>query len=389
MSLVLVYAVTLQLAVLVSELARRSVLSTAVIFLVAGFLAGQGVFNFIPENPDDPIVSLIAELALFSVLYTDGMRAPVRDLVSAWRLPGRALLLGLPLALLGTALLARYIVGLSWAESILIGAALSPTDPVFAAAIVGREEIPSRLRFLLNVESGLNDGLALPIVLVMLAIVSGASLHPGTLIAELVLGIIIGIAIPWLVIALERTPVFAVAAGYQPLGGFAVGLLVFATASITQGNLFLAAFAAGITVASLSPRTVEDFHGFGELVTELLKLAAILVFGALISPAFLAQTPLSGYAFAILTILAVRPAALAIALFRSGLSLREWLVAAWFGPKGFASVVYGLLILRDLAMGGVELFHLIALVITISIIAHSSSDVPIAHWFASTEHDHE
>ena len=108
---------------------------------------------------------MIAELALFSVLYTDGMRAPVRDLVSAWRLPGRALLLGLPLTLLGTALLARYVVGLSWAESILIGAALSPTDPVFAAAIVGREGIPSRLRFLLNVESGLNDGLALAIAL--------------------------------------------------------------------------------------------------------------------------------------------------------------------------------------------------------------------------------
>ena len=92
---------------------------------------------------------------------------------AAWRLPGRALLLGLPLTLALTAVFAHYIAGLPWLESFLLGAILAPTDPVFAAAIVGREEVPGRLRHLLNVESGVNDGLALPIVLVLLAATGG------------------------------------------------------------------------------------------------------------------------------------------------------------------------------------------------------------------------
>ena len=111
-----------------------------------------------------PIVSLLAELALFAVLFTDGMRVGWSDLRSAWRLPGRALGWGLPLTLGVTAVAAHYIVGLDWPAALLIGAILAPTDPVFASALVGNDKVPARLRHLLNVESGVNDGLALPFV---------------------------------------------------------------------------------------------------------------------------------------------------------------------------------------------------------------------------------
>ena len=137
MTALLVFAMTLLAAVLVSDLADRSVLSTAVLFLLAGVVAGDGVLGAVSLRPDDPAVAMLAELALFSVLFTDGMRVGLSDLASAWQLPGRALLLGLPLTLLGTAFLAHWVAGLPWAESFLIGAVLSPTDPVFAAAIVG------------------------------------------------------------------------------------------------------------------------------------------------------------------------------------------------------------------------------------------------------------
>ena len=118
-------------------------LSTAVLFLLAGVVAGEGMLGALSLRPDAPAVAILAELAMFSVLFTDGMRVGLKDLASAWRLPGQALLLGLPLTLVGTALLARWIVGLPWAKSFLLGAVLSPTDPVFAAAIVGREEVPA------------------------------------------------------------------------------------------------------------------------------------------------------------------------------------------------------------------------------------------------------
>src|SRR5918994_5073613 len=170
MTLLLAYSVVLLLAVLVSALAHRTVLSTAVVFLVAGFVLGDGVTSVIDLAPDDEIVSVLAELALFAILFSDGMRVGWRDLTSAWRLPGRALAWGLPLTLLVTALLARFVAGLDWPEALLVGAVLAPTDPVFAAALVGNERVPARLRHLLNVESGINDGLALPFVIVLLAI---------------------------------------------------------------------------------------------------------------------------------------------------------------------------------------------------------------------------
>ena len=378
---VVVFAVTLLAAVLISERAHRTVLSTAVLFLVAGFLVGGGMLDLLPLGADHPLVRQVAELALFSVLFTDGMRSGVRDLTRAWRLPGRALLFGLPLSLVGTALVAHWVAGVPWTEAFLLGAVLSPTDPVFAAAIVGREEIPWRLRHLLNVESGLNDGLALPIVVVLLAAAGGGEIDGAELAGELALGVGIGIVVPWAAIALERTSLFAAAGTYQPLGVFAIGLLVLGLSLLTHANLFLAAFAAGITVATIAPEVRDAFRGFGELITELLKLAALLVFGALISPAFLAETPASGYVFAVLAIVAVRPLSIVLALAGGRLGWRELGAAAWFGPKGFASVVYGLLVLGSGIARADELFHLIAIVIALSILAHSSTDVLVARLF--------
>jgi NhaP-type Na+/H+ or K+/H+ antiporter len=378
---VVVFASVLLVAVLFSELAHRTVLSAAVLFLVAGFLVGEGVLDLVPLQPSDPLVSRVAELALFAVLFTDGMRIGVRDLATAWRLPGRALLLGLPLALLGIALVAHWVAGVPWTEALLLGAVLSPTDPVFAAAIVGREEIPWRLRHLLNVESGLNDGLALPIVVVLLALAGRDEVHAGELAGELMLGIVIGVVVPLVAIGLEHTRLFAAAHTYQPLGVFAIGLLVLGLGLLTHANLFLAAFAAGVTVATVDPEVRDEFHEFGELLSELLKLAALLVFGALMSPAFLAEIPFSGYVFAVLAIVAVRPLSIVLALAGARLPWRELGAAAWFGPKGFASVVYGLLVLAAGLPRSDELFHLVAIAIVLSILAHSSTDVLVARLF--------
>lgn len=379
--ILLVFAIVLIVAVLLSEFADRSVLSTAVLFLTAGFVAGSGVTDLIEVTPDDPVVSQIAELALFAVLFTDGMRVGVRDLASAWRLPGRALLLGMPLTLLVTAILAYFVAGLSWTESFLVGAVLTPTDPVFAAAIVGREGVPRRLRHLLNVESGLNDGLALPVVIILLATLTDEGVDTTTLATELLGGVAIGIALPWVVLRLEQSRFLSPEAGLAALLPVAIGLLVFAVTTMLHANLFLAAFMAGMTVESINPRFTEAFHQFGHLVSELLKLAAILIFAALMSPQFLAEIPVSGYVFAASTLLIARPIAIGVALLGTKISSKEWAAAAWFGPKGFASVVYGLLIVESVVGTADRMFHLIAIVIVGSIVMHSSTDVVVARQF--------
>ncbi|CAN5213194.1 cation:proton antiporter [soil metagenome] len=386
MTVLLVFAVVLLVAVLLSDLAERSVLSTAVLFLIAGFALGPAVGGVLPSaGADEELVQRLAEFALFSVLLTDGMRSGVRQLTTAWRLPGRALLLGMPLVFALTVLAGWTIAGLGLAEAALLGAVLAPTDPVFASAIVGREEVPARLRHLLNVESGVNDGLALPVVLVLLSMLGGGHASAGALASELALGVVIGVAVPWIAVRLESSRWLAAEAGHRVLLLVAVGLLVFALAEVLHANLFLAAFAAGVTLATVGPQLSAAFHDVGELAAELLKLAALLVFGASISPQFLAEIPVTGWLFALVTLLLVRPVALQVALVRSELDRPERIVAGWFGPKGFASVVYGLLVVESGIAAADELFHLAALVIVASMLAHSSTDVAVARWFARAE----
>jgi NhaP-type Na+/H+ or K+/H+ antiporter len=253
---------------------------------------------------------------------------------------------------------------------------------VFAAALVGNERVPPRLRQLLNVESGVNDGLALPFVMVFLAVAAGsADLHLGELALELGLGVLIGVAVPWAAIMLERTRWFSASHHYEPLNAVAIGLLVLALGKATHGNLFLAAFCAGITVATFGERQRESFEQFGELIAELLKLAALLVFGALISPALLASVGWQGWVFAILALVLARPLAIWLSFLRSGLTTREAAAVMWFGPKGFASVVYALIVLNSAITAAEQVFTLVAATIVASILLHSSTDIVVARWF--------
>ncbi|MDQ4115916.1 MAG: cation:proton antiporter [Actinomycetota bacterium] len=380
MVLVLTFGVVLMITVALSGLAARSVLSTALVFLVGGALVGPGVLGLIEVTPDGPLVSTLADVALFTVLFVDGGRLPVRQLRAGWRLSGRALGLGMPLTLVLVAVASHYLVGLDWTTSLLVGAILSPTDPVFASAIVARTGVPQRLRRLLNIESGVNDGLALPFVLVFLALATGSETGLGEVAVELVLGIALGVVLP-LLTSLFRIPLLGAEPRLQPLGPLAMAIVLYGLCELTHANSYLAAFAAGITLATTAPRASHAFHDFGELISELTKFAAVLVFGALLTPAFFADLTVGEWLVAVLSLLVVRPASVLLSLWRAGLPRRELYAAAWFGPKGFASVVYGLLVLQSGIPNAGTVFELVALAIAVSIVAHSMSDVPVAKAF--------
>lgn len=381
-ALLLSFALVLLAAILISGLAHRTVLSTTVFFLVAGFVLGSGMLDVIDLGATDPVVATISSLALFVVLFTDGQEVGLRELRAAWHLPGRALLLGMPLTFVITMLLGVWMLGFTWAEAALVAAVLAPTDPVFASAIVGRGEIPYRVRHLLGVESGLNDGLALPVVLILIASVGGPDIEPLVLAEELALGIAVGIAVPLVVAWLVRRRIFSRTPLYASLTPIAVALIVLGICTVTHANLYLAAYAAGITIATASPEMRDAFKEFGTQFSELIKLLAILLFGALISPALLADVPWTGYLFGILLLVFARPVAVELALVGSRLPWEERATAAWFGPKGFASVLYGILVLQSGAPRSEYLFHVVVVAIVLSIVAHSSTDVPIAAWFA-------
>ncbi|HZE49112.1 MAG TPA: cation:proton antiporter [Jatrophihabitantaceae bacterium] len=381
MAIILVFGVTLLVVVLISGFAARTVLSTALLFLAAGALTGNGGLNWIDIKPNDPVVVTLADLALFSVLYTDGMRAALPALKATGATAGRALGLGMPLTFIGIALLTKALTPMDWTASFLVGAILSPTDPVFAAAIIGRTDVPLRLRRLLNVESGLNDGLALPVVVVLIAVASHGKTHVWTVVGELAGGIALGIAMPLVAHLLAQLPGIGSESRLAPLGPFSVAVILYATCHLTHANAYLAAFAAGSTLATVTPRAYHAFEEFGDLIAELLKLAALLVFGALLTPQLLHRLPIGAWAVAILALALVRPVALVLSLWRARLSRRETAAVAWFGPKGFASVVYGLLALDAGLDVSQPVFDLVAVCIALSIAVHSSTDVPVARMF--------
>lgn len=380
MALVVTFGVALLIAVLFSALSARSPLSTSLIFLIAGLVAGPLVLGV--NRLDAETVREVASVTLFAVLFADGQRAPWRVLRRRWREPTRALLLAMPLTFVLVGALAHFLIGLDWISSLLIGAVLAPTDPVFAAALVGRDDVPSRLRSLLNIESGLNDGLALPVVLLLIGTLggrpSGESTELGPLLGEILLGLVLGVVLPLAANALLRVPLLGVEPGLAPLGPLAVAVLLFAACAATGANLYLAAFAAGITLATVSPQGSDAFARAGELISELAKNFALLAFGTLVTLSVLGQVGAMGWVLAALTLLIGRPLPVMVALIGSRLDQRQRMAASWFGPKGFASVVYGLIVLESGIPGADTLFALIVATVAVSIALHSTTDVPVA-----------
>ena len=383
MDLLLAFAGLLLLAVLVSSLANRTVLSTAALFLVGGFLLGDGTLGVLDVQPDDELVSGLAELALFSVLFTDGMRVGLLRAALGLAAPGAGPgASACPLTLLATALLAHWVAGLPWLEAFLWAPPSAPPIRCSPPPSSGGRRSPTGCATCSTSRAGSTTGWPCRWWWCCWPPTGAEAVGDVELLTEvLARASPSGVLVPYVAIRLERTRFFSAATAYEPLNAFAIGLLVLALALLTHANVFLAAFAAGITVATMSPAMRAAFHEFGELVAELLKLGALLVFGALISLSFLGDIGVRGYVFAVLALFAARPVALGLALLRSPLDRKERLAAAWFGPKGFASVVYGLLILEAGLASSDELFHLVALVVVASILAHSSTDVLVARWF--------
>lgn len=378
MPLVLAFSVVLAAAVLVSARAHRTVLSTTVLFLVAGIVLGPQLTGVLHVDPSGGLLYWTTEIALFAVLFTDGLDSPLQSLRRGWRLPARTLGIAMPLTIGLAAALALVLLGLPWPQALLLGAVLGPTDPVLAEAIIGREMVPARVRAAISTESGLNDGLALPLVIVVLGALGGEASSVGQALVGLVVGVVIGVAVAWGMLRLERLPVFGATPRYRPLLALSVALVVFSLGASIHVNLFLAAFAAGITLATAGSEEAASFRPVAGPVVEVLKLLAVLLVGVLFASDVFNGTHPPVWLYAVLVLVAVRPVAVLVSLLGTTLRPRERGAIAWFGPKGFASITYSLLVLRSGIPYAGEVFQAAAATIAVSIVAHSSTDVLVA-----------
>lgn len=383
---VLAFAITLLVALLVSGALHRGILSMAVLFLAAGMIMGPLGIGTLRIHPGSEGTRVFIEVAFFAVLFTDGLQVRASDLAKHWRLPARALLVGMPITIVVTAALAHLVAGFAWGPALLIGATLAPIDAAFMRSVVGSTAVPERLRRLLGFEAGLVDGLVLPLILVLLSVLGVRDASPWGIARGLLLGLVTGIAVPAAVVWLRRFSWVEVAAEYRPLFAFAVGLFVLALSAEEHANVFLAGYVAGVTLASLSEEMTGDHGQFGGHLAELLKLGALLVIGILVTSSETESLHWTGWVFVGLAILAVRPLAMGIALLGSDLERPERRAAGWLGPRGFASVAYALAIIDLAHFDHVSRAYIaIVSVVVGSIALHSSTDTLVARALARRE----
>ena len=381
----------LMLGALVSGLAHRSFLSLTAVFVVAGFVLGDGALGVLEFDAESEFVEDLATVALIVLLFRDGLEVDAEMLQRAWRVPVRKLVLAMPITGALVALAAHTITNLSWTESFLLGALLSPTDPVLSSSVITNPRVPAFVRHSLNLESGMNDGLALPAVLAFTAALTTGGddfvwyefvLQDVTL--GLVFGVACGFVASWLMPRQRATLGGGIPAHHKSL--YALGV-AFATYGVAvgdpAGNGLIAVFVCAITLGIRRPDLGHYFKERAEDIVEIVKLAIFVVFGSLLTFDGLFADGWAAVAIVAFTLLLARPIAIWVALFGTGLDRATKGFMAWFGPKGVATMTFSLLVLAQAIEDGERIFNLAALTVFCSILAHGLTDTPGAEWLAT------
>jgi sodium/hydrogen antiporter len=381
----------LVLGALLSGLARRSMLSLAALFVLAGFVLGAGGIEVVDFRANSGFVTDLATVALIVILFRDGLEVDAELLQSHWHLPLRKLAIAMPITAAIVAVLAHVLVGLGWTESFLLGALLSPTDPVLSSSVVTDPRVPRVVRHSLNLESGLNDGLALPAVLAFAAALGPDSSHFvwwHYVLQDIGLGLAFGLLCGLVGSLLMPHPKRerldrAIPAHQKALYGLG---LAFATYGVSvlppHGNGFIAVFVAAIVIGIRRPDLREHFADRAQEVVEIVKLAIFTVFGSLLTLHGLFADGWGAVAVVAGTFLLARPAAVWVALAGTRLQTTAKAFMAWFGPKGVATIAFSVLVLSRHVSAGQRIFDIAALTVFASIILHGITDTPGTQWIA-------
>jgi NhaP-type Na+/H+ or K+/H+ antiporter len=385
LTLIAIFIALVFLYSLVSGPLERTVLTTPILFTAAGML----VALWLPEQPGRELgralLRQIAELGLVLLLFTDASRTDLKVLNSIRSLPARLLSVGMLLTILLGALGAMLVFPqLSIWEAGILGAILAPTDAGLGQIIVNSPRVPVRIRQALNVEAGLNDGMAVPFLLFFIALAgtgagdrSASLLH---LIAEqLGLGVLIGGGIGlvggWLLDLAHRRAWMT--ESFQQLGVVALPLLCVLASHVVGASMFIAAFVAGLAVQVRFKEIGRHDFAFTEEWGQVFNLSVFFLFGLLVARAWgKFSAPLALYAVLSLTLVRMLP--VAIALLGTRLSKATVLFMGWFGPRGLASIVLGLVYLEEATHQPEEPIIRLAVMMTVlfSIFAHGLTAGP-------------
>ena len=385
----LVLGLLLVVGALLSGVANRSFLSLTALFVLVGFLLGRGGLDVLPFHAHSDFVGDLALVALIVILFRDGLEVEGEMLQSEWRLPLRKLVLAMPITAGLVALATHVLTDLNWTESFLVGALLSPTDPVLSSGVVRDPRVPRLVRHSLNLESGLNDGLALPAVLALAAALERGGGHfvwwrfvLEDVSIGLALGIGVGLLAAWI---LPRGRGLQEVMRPHHVSLYALGT-AFAAYGVTRaspaGNGIIAVFVCAITLGIRRPDVRRTFEERADDIVEIVKLGVFVVFGSVLTLHSLFGDGWAAVGVAAFTLLAARPVAVLASVAGTRTSLAERAFMSWFGPKGVATMTFALLVLSRNVTEGSRIANLAALTVFASIIAHGVTDTPGAKWIA-------
>jgi sodium/hydrogen antiporter len=365
---------------------ERSDVTAPIAFVLAGVLLTHGPLHPLGYAPSNETVKVLAEFTLVLVLFSDASRVGLRELRHDMSPCVRLLAIGLPLTIgLGTVLALALFTGINGWLALVIGAALAPTDAALGAAMMVNQAVPARIRRLINVESGLKDGIATPFVLIAVAGAATdehvSSIGPAEAVGELALGVLIGMAVGGVGGWVTRT---ARGRGWGDEGFagpavLALAVCAYACSLALHGNGFIAAFVGGLTFGAASGRGGQRLIPFVEEAGGLVSLLVWLAFGAIAVVPALRGLTWQTAVYAVLSLTVIRMAPVALALAGSGLGRAAVVFIGWFGPRGLASVVFALLALEDLGESdAAPAVKVITVTILLSVLLHGATAEPLA-----------
>jgi NhaP-type Na+/H+ or K+/H+ antiporter len=386
----LVLGGALVLGALASGLARRSFLALTALFAFVGFALGPGTTGVLHFNARSTFVGDLATVALIVILFRDGLEVEGEMLQRQWRLPLRKLVLAMPLTAVIVAGAARALTNLSWTECFLLGALLSPTDPVLSSSVITNPRVPRLVRHSLNLESGMNDGLALPAVLALSAALAAGHSHFvwwRFVFENVTVGLAEGVLLGFIAAAVmprERGLTAGVPASQKALYALGAAFATYAVSLVPpHGNGLIAVYVAAITFGIRRPEVRTYFEQQAQSLVEIVKLGVFVVFGSLLTLHGLFEDGWAAAGIVAVTLLLARPVAVFTALARTPTDTATRGFMAWFGPKGVATMTFSLLVLSQHVAAGARIFNLAALAVFCSILLHGVTDTAGAEWIAA------
>jgi len=375
----------------VSGRLETSPITGPIVFVTLGLALSPQVSGLVTVEPESELVKFLAEVTLALVLFVDASRIHLSALRGGLRLPVRMLGIGLPLAIaIGTVAALLAFPELRFGEAAVLATLLAPTDAALGQAVVSNPRVPARIRQTLNVESGLNDGICLPILLIFISI---AGLEEGSeslgfwinfSARQLLLGPLVGLAVGYIggFVMQQSEQRRWITESFLDLSVLGLSLLAYAAAELVGGNGFIATFVAGLTLGNTARSICQCLYEFGEAEGQLLILLTFGTFGAVMVLPVLPDASWNYWLYALSSLTVIRIAAVALSLWGTGAMFDTVLYLGWFGPRGVASIIYGLIVLEEPLQGSETIYGVMAVTVLLSVFAHGLTAYPGACWYA-------